>query len=78
MGDISDMASTGLRSADLYLGYRGNTVVHGADVDIRAGRITALVGPNGSGKSTLLRALAGCTGPRAGGCCSVTAPTRWR
>jgi iron complex transport system ATP-binding protein len=33
-------------------------VVHGASVELRRGRVTALVGPNGSGKSTLLRALA--------------------
>ncbi len=31
----------------------------GADLDLHAGRITALLGPSGSGKSTLLRAIAG-------------------
>ncbi len=31
----------------------------GADLDLRAGHITALLGPSGSGKSTLLRAIAG-------------------
>jgi iron(III) transport system ATP-binding protein len=33
--------------------------LNGADLDLRAGRITALLGPSGSGKSTLLRAIAG-------------------
>ncbi|MDO9455463.1 ABC transporter ATP-binding protein [Nocardioides sp.] len=47
-----------LTGADLTLGYRDTTVVHGASVELRAGTVTALVGPNGSGKSTLLRALA--------------------
>lgn len=37
-----------------------------ADVDIPAGRITALVGPNGAGKSTLLEVLAGVRRPTAG------------
>ncbi|MFB9313408.1 ABC transporter ATP-binding protein [Nocardioides plantarum] len=47
-----------LSGAELTLGYRDTTVVHGASVELRAGHVTALVGPNGSGKSTLLRALA--------------------
>lgn len=39
------------------IGYGGGAVVHGVDVDIPDGQITAIVGPNGCGKSTLLRAL---------------------
>ncbi|MCX6462728.1 MAG: ABC transporter ATP-binding protein [Pseudonocardiales bacterium] len=50
----------------LRLGYHGVTVVHGADVALRPGRVTALVGPNGSGKSTLLRALARLHPPAEG------------
>ena len=38
---------------------RGEPVLAGVDVDVVAGRATALVGPNGSGKSTLALALAG-------------------
>ncbi|MFP5346970.1 MAG: ABC transporter ATP-binding protein [Actinomycetes bacterium] len=34
-------------------------VLSGVDLDVRAGRATALVGPNGSGKSTLALALGG-------------------
>ncbi|PJI85523.1 iron complex transport system ATP-binding protein [Luteimicrobium subarcticum] len=52
--------------ADLTLAYDGRTVVHGADLVLRAGEVTALVGPNGSGKSTLLRALARLHAPRSG------------
>ena len=33
-------------------------VLHGIDMDIAAGRWTAVVGPNGAGKSTLLKVLA--------------------
>ena len=53
----------GLDGVGLHLAYHDRAVVHGADIRLRAGRITALVGPNGSGKSTLLRARSrGCTG----------------
>ena len=38
---------------------RGHAALSGADLDLHAGRITALLGPSGSGKSTLLRAIAG-------------------
>ncbi len=36
------------------------------DLDVPAGRITALVGPNGSGKTTVLRMLAGRVAPDSG------------
>lgn len=55
-----------LDGVGLHLGYRDRAVVHGADIRLRAGRVTALVGPNGSGKSTLLRALARLHRPTAG------------
>ena len=40
-------------------------VLHGIDLDLRAGCWTSVVGPNGAGKSTLLKALAGLL-PHAG------------
>ncbi|WP_030443342.1 ABC transporter ATP-binding protein [Actinoplanes subtropicus] len=55
-----------LIGAGLTLAYDGRTVVHGAGVELRAGRVVALIGPNGSGKSTLLRSLARLHAPRAG------------
>lgn len=56
----------GLRATDVYLGYHGVPVVHEANIELRRGRVTALVGPNGSGKSTLLRALARLHRPESG------------
>ena len=40
-------------------------VLHGIDLDLRAGCWTSVVGPNGAGKSTLLKVLAGLL-PHAG------------
>ncbi|KQW07791.1 iron-dicitrate transporter ATP-binding subunit [Leifsonia sp. Root4] len=51
---------------DLTLAYNGTPVVHGADIALAPGRVTALVGPNGSGKSTLLRTLARLHAPESG------------
>ena len=51
---------------DLTLSYDGAPVVHGAEIHLEPGKVTALVGPNGSGKSTLLRSLARLHRPDAG------------
>jgi ferric hydroxamate transport system ATP-binding protein len=47
-----------LSGAGLVLGFDSRVVVDDVDIELRAGRVTALVGPNGSGKSTLLRGIA--------------------
>ena len=49
----------------LTAGYGGTPVLVGVDVEVPAGRLTAVVGPNGAGKTTLLRALSGLI-PRGG------------
>ena len=51
--------------AGLGYGAKNLEILHGVDLQIRAGCWTSIVGPNGAGKSTLLRVLAGllpCTG----------------
>lgn len=55
------LAGTGLR-----LGYGDRVVADALDLDIPAGKVTALVGPNACGKSTALRALARLLKPTAG------------
>ncbi|WP_428361992.1 ABC transporter ATP-binding protein [Mycolicibacterium sp.] len=50
----------------LVLSYGGAPVVHGLDLEVRAGEILVLTGPSGCGKSTVLRALTGLLRPDAG------------
>jgi ABC-type polar amino acid transport system ATPase subunit len=46
--------------------YDGNKVLHGIDLTVNAGEITAIIGPSGGGKSTLLRAVSLLDPPDAG------------
>jgi len=55
-----------LRAESLGLAYDGDLVVRDLDLDLPAGRITAIVGANGCGKSTLLRGLSRLLRPRSG------------
>ena len=41
-------------------------VLRGVELDIRPGRITAIVGPNGSGKTTIIKMLLGLVKPDSG------------
>jgi branched-chain amino acid transport system ATP-binding protein len=43
----------------LRAGYGGLRVLEGIDLEVAAGRVTAVIGPNGAGKTTLLKALSG-------------------
>lgn len=50
----------------LTAGYGDADILSQLDVDIPAGRVTAIVGANACGKSTLLRAMSRLIAPRAG------------
>jgi branched-chain amino acid transport system ATP-binding protein len=58
--------STILTTRGLVSGYGRVETLHGVDIDVPAGRTTAVIGPNGSGKSTLLRSIAGLLKPWSG------------
>lgn len=55
-----------LTTQGLTLHYGGSQILHGIDLEARAGLVTCVMGTNGVGKTSLLKALAG-THPRAGG-----------
>jgi len=46
--------------------YGGVTALDGADFDLRAGEILAVIGDNGAGKSSLIKALSGAIVPDEG------------
>lgn len=58
---MSALVVRGLRT-----GYGGLEVLHGIDLDVPAGGVTAVLGRNGAGKSTLLSVLAGLVPAREG------------
>jgi fructose transport system ATP-binding protein len=53
------------------------TALDGADFELRAGEILAVIGDNGAGKSSLIKALSGATIPDEGEI-RCTFATRWR
>jgi ABC-2 type transport system ATP-binding protein len=63
--------NAGVRSLSVVID--GAEVLHGVDLDVPQGSVTAVVGGDGAGKSTLLRCLAGKVSPSAG---DVVRPAR--
>ncbi|MDN3904058.1 ABC transporter ATP-binding protein [Arthrobacter sp. YD2] len=58
--------SGGLVLADVSAGYGAVQVLHGINLNVEDGSITAVVGANGAGKTTLLRTITGQVRPTAG------------
>ena len=59
-------APTVLQARGLVKRYGCVTALDGADFDLRAGEILAVIGDNGAGKSSLIKALSGATVPDEG------------
>ena len=55
-----------LEARDLWKGFFDNPVLKGVSIEIRPGRVHALLGENGAGKSTLINLLSGVLQPDRG------------
>src|SRR5438477_12933684 len=55
-----------LKAESVHKSFGATEALRGADLDIRAGEVLAIMGPSGSGKSTLLHCLAGILRPDRG------------
>ena len=55
-----------LEARDLWKGFFDNPVLKGVSIEIRPGRVHALLGENGAGKSTLINLLSGVLQPDQG------------
>lgn len=68
LGATLPMAGAGgaLVVEDVTMRFGGLVALDGVSLELRPGRITALVGPNGSGKSTLVNVISGLYRPAAG------------
>ncbi len=63
---MSEGAAPLLQMEGIRKSFVGVEVLHGVDLDLRAGEIHAIVGENGAGKSTLMKVLAGVHAPDDG------------
>ncbi len=55
-----------LRVCALTVGFGGEPVLEGIDLEVEAGRFVSLIGPSGSGKTSILRAITGLLVPESG------------
>jgi branched-chain amino acid transport system ATP-binding protein len=66
MAGTATVAPPLVEARGLRAGYGGIEVLHGVDLTVAAGSVTALLGPNGAGKTTTLKVLAGLHPATAG------------
>lgn len=62
----SDKSDVLVEVRDLHFARGTRKIFDGVDIDIRRGKVTAIMGPSGTGKTTLLRLIGGQLRPDAG------------
>jgi fructose transport system ATP-binding protein len=67
-----------LEARNLVKRYGSVTAINGADFELRAGEVLAVVGDNGAGKSSLIKALSGALVPDAGEILMDGQPVKFR
>jgi branched-chain amino acid transport system ATP-binding protein len=63
---VNETKGATLTTKALVSGYGRVETLHGVDIEVPRGGITAVIGPNGSGKSTLLKSITGLLKPWSG------------
>lgn len=70
--------TTVLKARNLVKRYGNVTAINGADFDLRAGEVLAVIGDNGAGKSSLIKALTGALVPDEGQILMDDVPVHFR
>lgn len=63
---VSTIATPAVTTSQLTIKLGGRTIIDRLDLEIPAGKVTAIIGPNGCGKSTLLKSLCRILEPSEG------------
>ncbi|MEU1600114.1 ATP-binding cassette domain-containing protein [Streptomyces sp. NPDC005708] len=76
--DQADAGQPVLEARNIVKRYGHVTAIDGADFDLRAGEVLAVVGDNGAGKSSLIKALSGAIVPDSGQLLMEGVPVHFR
>jgi iron complex transport system ATP-binding protein len=63
---VASVAPDVLRLEGVHAGYGARPVLHGVDLQLRAGEVLGVIGPNGAGKSTLVHVISKVLAVRSG------------
>ena len=66
LGSNLKMENLELRLKNISRSFDGLKAIDGLDMNIEAGKISAIIGPNGAGKSTVLKVISGFLYPKKG------------